>query len=129
MFDVLADALLRLGDGEQAESIIREALGRWPDDDRFLPRLSASEAMQRRGAEALGTLEPYLERHPDDANAWFLAMRILYDAHAGGGVVAGQAEDGARAAKYAAAYKAAGGPRLALVDRWAAFIQKPGAGR
>ena len=41
----------------------------------------------------------------------------------------GRAEDGARAAKYAAAYKAAGGPRLALVDRWAAFIQKPGAGR
>jgi VWFA-related protein len=129
VFDVLADALLRLGDGEQAESIIREALGRWPDDDRFVPRLAAAEAMQRRRAEALATLEPYLDRHPDDASAWFLGMRVLYDAHAGGSLVSNQAEDGARASRYAAAYKAAGGPRAALVDRWAAFVQKGKAGR
>ena len=129
VYDVLADALLRLGDGEQAESIIREALGRWPEDDSFVPRLSAAEAMQRRSVEALATLEPYLERHPADASAWFLAMRILYDAHAAGGVVTSRAEDGARAAKYAEGYKAAAGPRLALVDRWAAFIQKGRAGR
>jgi tetratricopeptide (TPR) repeat protein len=129
VFDVLADALLRLADGAQAESIIREALGRWPDDDRFVPRLSAAEALQKRRAEALGTLDPYLERHPDDAGAWFLGMRVLYDAHAGGGVVVNQAEDASRASRYAAGYKAAGGPMLALVDRWAAFIQKPRAGR
>jgi VWFA-related protein len=129
VFDVLADALLRLGDGEQAESIIREALGRWPDDDRFVPRLSAAEAMQRRRTEALATLDPYLDRHPDDTSAWFLGMRILYDAHAGGGAVTTQAEDGARAARYAAAYTAAGGPQAALVDRWAAFVQKRKAGR
>ena len=129
VFDVLADALLRLGDGGQAESIIREALGRWPDDDRFVPRLSAAEAMQRRRAEALATLEPYLDRHPDDASAWFLGMRVLYDAHAGGSLVSNQAEDGARASRYAAAYKAAGGPSVALVDRWAAFVQKGKPGR
>jgi VWFA-related protein len=129
VYDVLADALLRLGDGERAESILREAIDRWPDDDRFVPRLSAAEAMRRRRAEALDTLEPYLARHPADASAWFLAMRILYDAHAGGGVVTTQAQDGARAAKYAAAYKTAGGPNLALVDRWAAFIQRARAGR
>ena len=129
VYDVLADALLRLGDGEQAESIIREALGRWPEDDSFVPRLAAAEAMQRRSAEAMATLEPYLERHPADASAWFLAMRVLYDAHAGGGVVTSLAEDGARAAKFAEGYKSAAGPRLALVDRWAAFIQKGRAGR
>ena len=112
VYDVLADALLRLGDGEQAESIIREALGRWPEDDSFVPRLSAAEAMQRRSAEAMATLEPYLERHPADASAWFLAMRVLYDAHAAGGVVTSRAEDGARAARYAEGYKAAAGPRL-----------------
>ncbi|MFO7693955.1 MAG: tetratricopeptide repeat protein, partial [Vicinamibacterales bacterium] len=129
VYDVLADALLRLGEGEQAESIIREALGRWPDDDSFVPRLSAAEAMQRKGAEAVATLEPYLAGHPADASAWFLAMRILYDAYAAGGVITSQAEDAARAVKYAEAYKAAAGPRFALVDRWAAFIQKGRAGR
>jgi len=85
--------------------------------------------MQRRSTEALATLEPYLDGHPADASAWFLAMRVLYDAHAAGGVVTSQAEDGARAARYAEGYKAAAGPRLALVDRWAAFIQKGRAGR
>ncbi len=129
VYDVLADALLRLGDGKQAEVILREAIGQWPDDDRFVPRLSAAEALQQRGAEALVTLEPYLDQHPADANAWFLAMRILYDAHARGGVVTTQAEDAARAAKYAGAYKATGGARLALVDRWAAFIQTGRSGR
>jgi len=129
VFDVLADALLRLEDGEQAESILREALGRWPDDDSFVPRLAAAQAMQQRRAEAIDTLEPYLDRHPGDASPWFLAMRILYDAHAAGGVVKDQNGDGARAARYAAAYKAAAGPRLALVDRWAAFVQKGRAGR
>jgi Flp pilus assembly protein TadD len=129
VFDVLADALLRLGDGAQAESILREAIGRWPDDDGFVPRLTAAQAMQQRRGEALGTLEPYLGHHPADASAWFLAMRILYDAHAAGGVVSTQAEDGARAARYAEAYRAAGGPRAALVDRWSAFVQKGKAGR
>jgi len=129
VFDVLADALLRLGDGTQAEAILREAIGRWPDDDSFVPRLSAAEAMRQRRGEALDTLEPYLERHPDDANSWFLAMRILYDAHAAGTVVKDQNEDGARAVRYTEAYKAAGGPRLALVERWAVFVQKGRAGR
>ena len=129
VYDVLADALLRLGDGTQAESILREAIERWPGDDGFLPRLAAAQIMQQRRSEALDTLDPYLDRHAADAAALFLAMRILYDAHAAGGTAKSAAEDAARAARYAAAYKAAGGPRLALVERWAAFVRLPRAGR
>jgi tetratricopeptide (TPR) repeat protein len=124
IYDVLADAWLRVDEGEQAESIAREAIGRWPADDGFLPRLAAAQAMQRRGREALDTLAPYLDTHPADSSALFLALRILYDAHAAGGAVTNAAEDAARAEKWAAAYKAASGPRVALVDRWAAFIKR-----
>ncbi len=129
VYDVLADAWLRIGDGEQAESIASEAAGRWPADDGFLPRVAAARAMQGRGREALVGLAPYLEQHPADASALFLALRILYDAHAAGGTVTSPVEDAALATKYAAAYRSAGGPRLALVDRWAAFIERPRAGR
>ncbi len=125
VYDVLADAWLRIGDGEQAESIASEAAGRWPADDGFLPRVAAARAMQGRGREALDGLAPYLEQHPADASALFLALRILYDAHAAGGTVTSAVEDAALATKYAAAYRSAGGPRLALVDRWAAFIERP----
>jgi len=124
VFDVLADAWLRGGDGERAESIAREAMGLWPEDDRFVPRLSAAQTMQKRAADALATLAPYLEAHPDDASALFLAMRMLFDARTAGTQVLGAVEDAERAAKYAAAYRAAGGKQAALVDRWALFVQQ-----
>jgi len=125
VFDVLADAWLRVGDGERAESIAREAMGLWPDDDGFVPRLSAAQTMQKRAGEALATLTPYIDEHPEDAGALFLAMRILFDARSAGAAVLGASEDAERAAKYAAAYRAAGGKSAALVDRWALFVQQP----
>jgi VWFA-related protein len=129
LFDVLADGWLRAGDGPQAESIAREAIGRWPDDDRFLPRLAAAQTMQNGRGEAIDTLAPYLARHPDDTATLFLAMRILYDARAAGRPVKTAADDAMQAAKYAAAYKSAGGPRGALVDRWVTFLQQGAAAR
>ncbi|HPK70919.1 MAG TPA: VWA domain-containing protein [Vicinamibacterales bacterium] len=125
VFDVLADAWLRVGDGERAEAIAREAMGLWPEDDRFVPRLAAAQTMQKRSADALATLARYLEAHPDDASAIFLAMRILFDARTAGVPVAGAAEDAERAAALAAAYRAAGGRQAALVDRWALYVQQP----
>ena len=44
IYDVLGDALLRLQDGDEAASILAEAREKWTDDDRFVPRLAASEA-------------------------------------------------------------------------------------
>lgn len=130
VYDVLADGWLRLNNGVQAESILREAIGRWPADDSFVPRLAASLAIQQRRADALDTLAPYLDRRPDDSEALFLGMRLLYDAHAEGKAVRTGSEDAALATKYATLYKEAGGLNLALVDRWAAFVrQKGGAGK
>jgi len=127
VFDVLADALLRLQDGEQAVAILSEARQRWPDDDLFLPRLAAAQALQKQRAEALATISPYIERHTSDTNALVLALRVLYESHQAGRLVTSRAEDRARAAAYAEFYRAAGGPEQPLVDRWAAFIARSGA--
>jgi tetratricopeptide (TPR) repeat protein len=129
VYDVLADGWLRLNNGVQAEAILQEAMGRWPGDDTFVPRLAAAQAIQQRRADAVTTLVPYLERRPDDGEALFLAMRLLYDAYAEGKTVRGGPEDTALAAKYAALYKDAGGANVLLVDRWAAFIRQKGGGK
>ncbi len=118
IYEVLADALLRLNDGAQAEAIIGEARERWPEDDLFAFRLAAARVLLNRRAEALGMLETYIERHPDESEALFLALRLLYEAHDSGKRLKSAAEDRALAAKYGAMYAAAGGPNAPLVARW-----------
>ena len=54
VYDVLADALLRLEDPEQALQVLEEARGRWPEDDGFLTRQAVADAMLGRRAEAAG---------------------------------------------------------------------------
>ncbi|HSK08666.1 MAG TPA: VWA domain-containing protein [Vicinamibacterales bacterium] len=124
IYEVLADALLRLNDGRQAEAIIAEARERWPDDDVFVPRLAAAKVILGRRAEALSVLEPYLERHPTDSEPLFLAIRLLYEAHDGGKPLKGSAEDRTLAAKYGALYGETGGVNLPLVRRWVAAMTK-----
>ncbi len=127
VYDVLSDALLRLQDAPAAIDILAEARGRWPDDDGFVPRLAAAYAIGNRRADAFRELAPYLDRHPGDAEALFLAMRLVYDAHAAGGTLLTSAEDAAAMARYAALYKAAGGASVQLVERWAQFVGQGGA--
>ncbi|MCX6539848.1 MAG: VWA domain-containing protein [Acidobacteria bacterium] len=124
VYDVLADALLRLRDAEQAVSILTEARNKWADDDSFVPRLAASKAVLDHGREALALLEPYIARHQTDVDAIFLALRLMYDTHAAGGRVKTAAEDAATAREYAGLYAAAGGAHAALVGRWAGFIAR-----
>ena len=122
IYDVLGDALLRLQDGDEAASVLAEARDKWLDDDRFVPRLAASEALRRKPQEAIALLDGYISRHPTDANALLLGLRLLYDARAAGGRISSAADDRDLASRYAGLYKAAAGPNQALVDRWVAFI-------
>jgi len=129
VYDVLADALLRLQDGEQALSILTEARDRWPDDEAFVPRLAAAQALLQRRDQAIELLVSYLDRHPADTAALVLAVRLLYDAHASGTAATSPARDRDLAAKFAALYRAANGPHAPLVDRWVAFVQQSRVGR
>jgi hypothetical protein len=121
IYDVLGDALLRLNDDEAA-LLLTEARDKWADDDRFVPRLAVSEALRGRPRDAMALLDGYLTRHPEDANALLLALRLLYDARSAGGRIASAAADTASARRYADLYRAAGGSKTSLVDRWVAYI-------
>jgi len=124
VYDVLADAFLRLREAEQAASILTEARGKWSEDDSLVPRLAVSQALLDHRREALVLLEPYIARHQNDADAIFLALRLMYDTYAAGGRVKSAAEDAATAREYGALYAAAGGASAALVNRWVAFIAR-----
>jgi tetratricopeptide (TPR) repeat protein len=122
IYDVLGDALLRLQDGDEAASILTEARDKWTDDDRFVPRLAASEALRRRPQDAIALLDGYVARHASDTDALLLALRLLYEARSAGGRILSAAGDAESAGRYADLYKAAGGRNQALVDRWVVFI-------
>jgi tetratricopeptide (TPR) repeat protein len=124
IYDVLGDALLRLQDGDQAAGLLAEAHDEWADDDRFVPRLAAAEALRGRAAEALALLDGYITRHPTDTDVIFLGMRLLYETRTAGRHARSADEDALAAGRYAELYRAAGGPNSGLVDRWAAYLAK-----
>jgi len=129
IFDVLSDAWLRLRDGARAMAILSEARERWPGDDTFIPRTAAAHGLVQQPKEAVELLAPYLERHPADVDALALGVRLLFDAHSAGRAAVSPELDRELAAVWAGLYRASNGAEPALVDRWAAFVQKSRAGR
>jgi VWFA-related protein len=123
VYDVLADAYIRLGDSEQAEAIMNEAMAKWADDDVFVPRLAAARALAGRDAEAMSVLGAYLERRSDDEQTLFLAVRLLYEALAKGRVVWSSGKDRAEFLRYATLYTASKGVNKEIVARWAKFVE------
>jgi VWFA-related protein len=124
IYEVLADAWLRLKDARRAEMLIAEAQSRWPGDDVFAPRLAAAKVLQEKRSEAFGVLEPYVEKHPRDSEPLFLAIRLLYEAYDAGKPVKGAAQDKALAEKFGAMYHDAEGANGPLVARWIGAMTK-----
>jgi VWFA-related protein len=122
VYTLLADALLRQRQMDRAVSILNEAAARWPDDGEVQKRLGAALAMDGNASEALRVLDGYLEKHPDDSERLFLALRIIYEANASGRSVDSREQDRSRFDRYAAAYLAAAGPQTALVEQWKKFM-------
>jgi tetratricopeptide (TPR) repeat protein len=118
IYTLLGDALLRLREVDHALEILNEAAAEWPDNDDVQVRIGSALAMAGKRAEAIAKLEPYLDKHPDDYERHFVALRTLYEARAAGKPVRSQAEDRALFARWAAAYAAAKGPQQAIVDQW-----------
>jgi VWFA-related protein len=124
VYTLLGDALLRLRDMSRALDILKEASTLWPDDDQVRLRYGTALSMAGRRAEALATLDPYIARHPEDHERLFVALRTIYEAHAGGKGIGTAEEDRQRFAKYAEAYAAAGGAQTALVEQWRRFLAR-----
>jgi VWFA-related protein len=124
IYTLLADAFLRLRDVDAALDILDDAKTLWPGNDQIQLRLGTAYAMQGNPAEALKVLDPYLARNPSDHERYFVALRAIYDARTAGTSIKSPPEDAALFERYAAAYKSAGGPQVALVEQWQKFIKK-----
>jgi VWFA-related protein len=124
VYRLLGDALLRLGDGEQARDILLEASLAWPDDEDLKKRLAAAYAITGQEKEALAALDPYLAHHPNDDRALFLAMGLIYLAYAEGRTVESPADDALRISRYQQLYATAKGPQLQLATEWVRFVEQ-----
>lgn len=120
----LADALLRLGNLEQAQAILDEASETWPDDPALLTRMGRVRALRGDRAAALEALDRALAKTPDALDTLLLAARIVYEAHLGRGTVVSGPADVARMKTYTAAYLAANGPQKELVAQWLKYVER-----
>jgi len=110
---VAADARLRIGQSQSAIDILKPAYDRDPTEDEIARRLAMAYAMTNRHTEALGVLDEYLRRHPDDQDMLFAAIVSEYEVVRGGQILSNIDRDKVRA--YAAAYR---GPNRTLVDKY-----------
>jgi len=123
IYRLLADALLRAGEGEKALSFVQEAATHWPEDEGLRRRLGLAYAMAGQRAEALMALTGHVERHPEDAGAMFVTLRLLFDAFTTD-TAATPPEERQRMLRYARSYVEAKGPYQEIVARWVRYLEK-----
>jgi len=124
VYRVLADALLRLGDPQQAVPPLREAFTTWPDDDQIRRQLAVAYASTLQDEAALIAIEPYLTRHPDDHEALLVALHAIYALQTSDTPPLADGEALRQMTQYAEAYVAANGPHGALVTSWVDALRK-----
>jgi len=118
IYTLLGDALLRLREVDNAMNILGQAATQWPDNEDVQVRIGAALAMAGKRGDALSKFEPYLATHPDDMERHFAALRLLYEARADGKPIRSSNEDKELFSRWSAAYTAAKGPQLAMVQQW-----------
>jgi thioredoxin-like negative regulator of GroEL len=123
IYPLIADAFLRARDIGGAVDILKEAAGQWPENEQLQVRLALAYVMAGRAADAVKTLDPYLARHPGDHEQLFVMLRAIYEARNAGVSIESPEKDRERFVRYAQAYVAAGGPHVALVERWKKFLE------
>jgi tetratricopeptide (TPR) repeat protein len=124
LFAQLADALLRVRDGERAGAALKEALSQWPDDEDLLRRMGIADAMAGDRSEALRLLTNRISRHPDDTGALFVVLRLLLDRLSGAPPSKGS-PDREQFARYARAYVDARAPSWEVVSQWLKYLDRP----
>ncbi len=123
LYELLADALLRLEEGEQALDIAKEGAASFPKDPELERGLGIACAMTGHDPEALDALGPYVESHPDDGGALFVLLRVLFEGLAAGGKGEGGL-DRTRLVQYARAYVDTQGPNREIVAHWLKYLER-----
>lgn len=120
VYELLGDALLRLGDRQQAVDILAEAAREWPDASGVRKRLAIAHALRGEPAEAFALAERYLDQVPADEGALLLALWLLHETRQAGRPLLAADADVERFETYRARYAAAHGAHQAVVEQWRA---------
>jgi hypothetical protein len=124
LYTILADALLRQDKGQLALQTLDSARTRWPEDDNLKRRFVVAALMAGEYADGLMTLDELVEKRADDEPALAAGLLALYEAFVNEKPIEDVEKDRARMTRLADAYRARGGPSLALVDTWVAAASK-----
>lgn len=124
IYTELIDAFVRLKDAAQALQLVDEATKIWPDDDDVLMRQAVALALAGQGDRASKVLDPFLVRHPDDADRLVLGMRLIYDARVAGQPIESTAVDRDRFVRYFEAYKKLNGSLLGQAEEWKRLVDR-----
>ena len=100
----LADALVRRKAFGEAQSLLEDAVKRWPTDRRFLRPLAILYGMSGRAQEAADLLSQAVASNPDDVDSLALALEWLYSVNRDGKAFRTRSEDVQLARTYAAQY-------------------------
>ena len=115
LYKLLADALLRQGNGDLALDTVERARAKWPDDEDIKRRYVVAALLGGKPAEGLQVLDSIKEK---EESTIALAVLVLYEAFVNQRPVQTADEDRVRMVRLADDYRASGGPSLALVETW-----------
>jgi hypothetical protein len=73
--------------------------------------------------EALPLLTTWVDAHPDDTEALFATLALLFEGFARETAGAAPAEERHRLARYAKAYVEGKGPNREVVERWLRYLE------
>jgi tetratricopeptide (TPR) repeat protein len=117
---MLADAFLRQGRGDLAVEDLDAARTRWPEDKGLQRRFAVAALLGGRQINGLQTLDNLIEQRAEDELSLAFALLVLYEAFDSRQPIESVDQDRTRMVRLADAYRARGGPSLALVDTWVA---------
>ncbi len=121
---LLADALLRQDKGELALETLDKARARWPADDGIQRRFVLAAMLAGEYADGLQTLDGLVARKADDEPTLTAGLIALYEAFRTTKPIETEDKDRERMVRLADAYRARGGPSVALIDTWLEATKK-----
>ena len=128
LYALLADALMRVREADQAVAILDEGLAAFPEDTGLRRRLGLAHAMAGHPEEALTLLSAWVDGHPEDTRALFATLAVLFESFSRETVGAVKAEERQRLRRYAKAYVDGKGPNSEIVELWLRYLDSRAGG-
>jgi tetratricopeptide (TPR) repeat protein len=122
LYALLADALMRVREAEQAVAILDEGLAAFPQDAGLRRQLGLAHAMAGQAEEALTLLSTWVDSHPEDTQALFATLAVLFESFSRETAGEVSAEERHRLRRYAKAYLDGKGPNREVVERWLRYL-------